>query len=215
MIAIVNHDYIHEIPGRFLTDFMIREKDRPDVVLSDKLQIKFLEMNKFVAQYPWAADADCVPDMDMLKAMDKKSQWALLLVSPSREVREMLRQLNPQIDSAVERVSLLESSDNAWKEYLYRERMAHDHATLLFESEQRGEQRGEARGIRIGEERGIRIGEERGIRMGEERGIRMGEERGQFLKTVEFAKKMLARNKTIEEITEMTGLTWDQIQGMI
>ena len=104
------------------------------------------------------------------------------------EAREMLELLNPQLDSAIELIKLLKDNDEVWREYIYRDRLEHDRATLLFESERRGE----------------------------ERGIRMGEERGRFLKTVEVAKRMLACGRySIEYIVEITGLTRDDLESLV
>ncbi|MDR2656337.1 MAG: Rpn family recombination-promoting nuclease/putative transposase, partial [Oscillospiraceae bacterium] len=95
LICIVMHDYVPSIPDRFHTDFMLREKNQPDVVFSDKLQIKVLDLHKFLKQYPWAADKGYVPDLPTLNAMGLEAQWMLLLITESKEVREMLGRMSP------------------------------------------------------------------------------------------------------------------------
>ena len=60
--------------------------------------------------------------------------------------------------------------------------------------------------------KGIKIGESRGIKLGEKRGIKMGEKKNKKDK-MEIAKKLLARNFSIEEISEITGLTMKELKN--
>ena len=74
-----------------------------------------------------------------------------------------------------------------------------------------GEARGERRGIEIGEARGIEIGEARGIEIGEARGIEIGEHNT----SLNFAKTMLKNNYSIDNIIEITGLSREEIEGLM
>ena len=70
--------------------------------------------------------------------------------------------------------------------------------------------------IEISKKQGIKIGEARGIKLGEKRGIKMGEKRGlekNKKDKMEIAKKLLARNFSIEEISEITGLTMKELKN--
>ena len=69
-------------------------------------------------------------------------------------------------------------------------------------------------GIAIGEERGIAIGEERGIVIGEERGIVIGEERGEFNAKQELALKLLNDDFEISYVSDLTGLTINQVLSL-
>ena len=70
-----------------------------------------------------------------------------------------------------------------------------------------GEARGERRGIEIGEARG----ERRGIEIGEARGIEIG----QHNTSLNFAKTMLKNNYSIDNIMEITGLSREEIEGLM
>jgi len=72
----------------------------------------------------------------------------------------------------------------------------------LLEVEERGEARGEERGIRLGEERGIRLGEERG-------------EKAKELAIANIVRKMVNRNRPMNEIAEDTGLTENEIRQLM
>ena len=68
-------------------------------------------------------------------------------------------------------------------------------------------------GIKIGEARGITIGEKRGVSIGEKRGLKIGEEKNKKEKK-EIAKKLLSRNFSIEDISEITGLKKQEIENI-
>ena len=81
---------------------------------------------------------------------------------------------------------------------MYQTDLASDLATA--------EDRGERRGIEIGERRGIEIGERRGI----EKGIGVGERN----KSLDIARRMLHRSRTVDEIVEDTGLSVEDVEGL-
>ena len=77
---------------------------------------------------------------------------------------------------------------------MYQTDLASDLATA--------EDRGERRGIEIGERRGIEIGERRGA------------ERGERNRSFEVARRMLRRNRPVDEIAEITDLSVEDVEGL-
>ena len=67
------------------------------------------------------------------------------------------------------------------------------------------------KGIEDGEARGIEIGEARGIEIGEARGIEIGKHNT----SLNFAKTMLKNNYSIDNIMEITGLSREEIEGLM
>ena len=63
-------------------------------------------------------------------------------------------------------------------------------------------------------EEGREEGREEGIAIGEERGIVIGEERGKFEKALEMARKMKKDGLSIEVISNYTGLSKEEIEGL-
>ena len=59
-------------------------------------------------------------------------------------------------------------------------------------------------------DKGIIEGEARGKIIGREEGMKEGRKEGEKQKQIEIAKKMLNKNKPIEEIMEFTGLTKEE-----
>ena len=56
--------------------------------------------------------------------------------------------------------------------------------------------------------------EDRGRREGERRGIEIGERRGAQNSRIEIARRMLRRNRPVEEIAEDTGLTAEEVESL-
>ena len=79
----------------------------------------------------------------------------------------------------------------------------------------KGIEDGEARGIEIGEARGIEVGEARGERRGIEIGEARGIEIGKHNTSLNFAKTMLKNNYSIDNIMEITGLSREEIEGLM
>ncbi len=84
----------------------------------------------------------------------------------------------------------------------------------LSEGKAEGISIGEKRGISIGEKRGISIGEKRGISIGEKRGISIGEKRGEHRNQIHVAKNMLKLNIEKDIISEVTGLSLEEIEEL-
>jgi predicted transposase/invertase (TIGR01784 family) len=63
-------------------------------------------------------------------------------------------------------------------------------------------------------EDGIEVGVKQGIEQGIEKGIEQGKEQGSKENQIKIAKKMLNKNKPIEEIIEFTGLTKEEIENI-
>ena len=63
-------------------------------------------------------------------------------------------------------------------------------------------------------DKGIIEGEARGKIIGREEGMKEGRKEGEKQKQIEIAKKMLNKNKPIEEIIEFTGLTKEEIERL-
>jgi predicted transposase/invertase (TIGR01784 family) len=94
--------------------------------------------------------------------------------------------------------------------------------TLISGAIRRGEARGEARGLAKGRKEGIKEGEARGEARGRKEGMKEGEAKGRKegikeggkQKTLEIAKNMKKRGMSKNEISEMIGLSIDEIDKL-
>ena len=66
-----------------------------------------------------------------------------------------------------------------------------------------------------GIDEGVAKGEARGFAKGEARGLAKGEARGSHHKSLEIAKKMMAKGMDENTIMEITGLTQEEIRKLI
>ena len=71
---------------------------------------------------------------------------------------------------------------------------------------------GMEKGIKQGMEKGIKQGMEKGIKQGMEKGMKQGMEKGMNLRSLEIARKMLAKGIDEVSIMDMTGLTAEEIK---
>ena len=76
--------------------------------------------------------------------------------------------------------------------------------TLIDDSYQKGKEEGM--------EKGIAEGMEKGIKQGMEKGMKQGMEKGMNLRSLEIARKMLAKGIDEVSIMDMTGLTAEEIK---
>ena len=73
---------------------------------------------------------------------------------------------------------------------------------------------GKEEGIKVGKEEGIKVGKEEGIKVGKEEGIKVGKEEGEKQKALDVAQKMLSQDFSIDQISILTGLTYDELKGL-
>ena len=73
-------------------------------------------------------------------------------------------------------------------------------------------QEGLAEGLEIGMEKGMKQGMEKGMKQGMEKGMKQGMEKGMNLRSLEIARKMLAKGMDEASIMDMTGLTAEEIK---
>ena len=59
---------------------------------------------------------------------------------------------------------------------------------------------------------GIEIGMEKGMKQGMEKGMKQGMEKGMNLRSLEIARKMLAKGMDEASVMDMTGLTAEEIK---
>ena len=82
----------------------------------------------------------------------------------------------------------------------------------IAEGMEKGIKQGMEKGIKQGMEKGIKQGMEKGIKQGMEKGMKQGMEKGMNLRSLEIARKMLAKGMDEASVMDMTGLTAEEIK---
>ena len=70
-------------------------------------------------------------------------------------------------------------------------------------------------GYEEGFDKGREDGLQAGLLAGLQQGIEQGIEQGAYQKTLEMARKLIARGDSIEEIADISGLSMYQVQSLI
>jgi len=130
----------------FYSCFHIWEDTR-HILYTDKMEFHVLELPK-------------LPEK-LKEDNDNILLWAKFINAERKEDFDMLAEKDPYIGSAYQQLQIISQDKQKRLEYEAREKAIRDHNQLLFEAEQRGEQRGELRGEQRGELRGIKLGEAR------------------------------------------------------
>jgi len=123
------------------TIWNIREKDNPEKVLTDLLEIRIINLKRIREAYQKDKDS-------------KKNQWVMFLEDPnSREVQEIMEK-NEDVKKAV--VTVREMSEDEKMERLaeLRQKAIMDEKALYNTGIREGKELGRAEGEKIGEQKG-------------------------------------------------------------
>jgi predicted transposase/invertase (TIGR01784 family) len=115
-----------------------------------------------------------------------------LYVMKNREVKQSFR--SPTMQKVAERLNMLNMTQAMRNEYFYYIKQVADYEGPLEAAEERGEARGEAKG--------------------EARGFKKGKAEGIKTRNIEIAKSLLSRGMNEQEISQITGLTSEQIKAL-
>ena len=170
----------------------IREEEYPESILTNAIEIYIIELPKFKAGTNKTVN-------------EKLDLWIKFIKNP--EVISMKNAEDTEIKKAKE--VLEQISNDEYERYLadLREKMILDKKSL--------ESYGYNKGLEDGLEQGIQQGIEQGIQQGIEQGIQQGIQQASKAKSIEIAKKLLAKKIDIETIIESTGLSKEEIQSLI
>ncbi len=122
----------------------------------------------------------------------------------------MAEDKNEMIKEAVTEYEYLTGEEDLQRIAFLKRKYELDYNTGIEDAEERGMKRGMERGM----ERGIECGIERGMKRGMERGMKKGREAGIRENKKETAKKMLKKQIDIDTISEVTGLSREEIDDL-
>ena len=182
----------------FVNSFSLRH-DEDNELLSDAIRIIYVELSKLQEIIKKS-----VADMTDLE------KWAVFFQYASeQQARETVNEVIASKEALQMAGDLLMSiSKDERERAVFRSRRMYqtDLASDLATAEDRGIKIGERRGM----EKGIEIGERRGIEIGERRGMEVGVRNSR----IEFAQRLLRRNRSVDEIAEDTGLSVEDVEEL-
>ncbi|WP_139489465.1 Rpn family recombination-promoting nuclease/putative transposase [Brevibacillus dissolubilis] len=184
-------------------------EDTSGTLLTDDLEIHFLELKKL-------RSASVTDDSMLVK-------WLQFLAAEHDEIREELAMTDPTIKKAFDVLEYLSHDKIERIRSEMREKALRDEISRVSGAEEEGFNRGMERGMEQGLERGLEQGLEQGLERGLERGLEQGMERG-LAEGIErgiaegaaasmrkIALTMLAKGTDIPLISEVTGLSPEEI----
>ena len=132
--------------------------------------------------------------------------WLRFLTEINSNTKEIPTDLlnDPEIGKAVEELEISGFSDAELRAYDKFWDSVSVERTLIDDSYQKGKEKGK--------EEGIAEGIEKGIKQGMEKGMKQGMEKGMSQRSLEIARKMLAKGMDEASVMDMTGLTAEEIK---
>ncbi|OFW77924.1 MAG: hypothetical protein A2201_08820 [Alicyclobacillus sp. RIFOXYA1_FULL_53_8] len=188
-INILDFDYI--LNNRYHNTFHLRE-DNSDIVLTDTLEIHVIELRKLKEQ--------------SLGMERRLVRWMLFLSARTKERLEELSVKEPSMQKAMTTLEFLSHDEETRRLYEERQRALRDYASDMEGSKEDGRQEGRQEGWR----EGLQEGRHEGLQEGRQE----GRQEGAHAKTLEFARKMLDKGASLEDVVDMTGLSSAEIQKL-
>ena len=130
----------------------------------------------------------------MLHTMEEIERWLMFIKTNKDNVRENLAEGNPIMQKANEELKHFYLTDEDRQAYLLVGHAMSDHASMIGEAKEEGLQQGRKEGL------------QQGLQQGREEGLQAGKQA--------MALRMKAKGFDASSITEVTGLTLDEIQEL-
>ena len=186
-ILIANFEIDNLIPiPKGHTEWKIREKKFPQIVLTNVFELHIIELPKIRRQ---------LKKMNLVEEEKELLKWIKFLINP-KGLGESEMGENEALKKAKEEFDNIQNDE-------YEQRMAELRMKHIMDTKAIEEY-----GYDKGLEDGIKQGKEEGIRQGKEEGIRQGLEQGK----IQIVKKLLEKGRSIEEIMELTDLKREDIE---
>ena len=191
LIAIIDFKLVlTETITEIETEWKLREKNRPELTLTNSIEIRIIELEKVRKFYGKNKN-------------NIKAQWMLFLDDPnSKEVREIMEK-NEEIKEATVVVKQMSEDEKMQRLAFLREKAILDEKEIIETATNKG--------LREGMEKGIEKGREEGIEKGREEGI----EKGRKENKKEIAKKLYEINMPIEQIAKVVELDISEVRKIV
>lgn len=195
-IHILNFTSIPDAP-KYHNVFRITERDSNIVYFKD-LELHTIELNKFTP------DAKKDLSETLAKVKNSLDMWTAFLTRHDLlKIDDLPPELNSkEIKKALNLLNVMNFTE--------QERNAYEDHLKWLRIEGNTLEKAQADGFKQGKEEGREEGEVIGLKKGREEGKEEGVEEGRII----IAKKMLAKNRPIDEIIDFTGLTVQQIKEL-
>ncbi len=182
---------------------------RQKIVISDLIEVHFLELPKLHNLSGQDTDNDCI-------------KWMKFFNAKTKEELIMLSEASPSIKKATNLLMSMSMDEETRQKYEEREEYLFERKMML----QLAEKAGMEKGIEIGREEGRIEGKEEGIEIGREEGIEIGREvgkvegreegreEGMAIAGKKVAINLVALGMDDETISKVTGLSQEEVKKL-
>ena len=167
-------------------------------VFYDKLEYIYVEISKFNKP---------LEELDTLY-----EKWLYALKNLYKLTQRPKELCDKVFDRLFEEAEIAKFTPQEMREYETSKMAYRDIKNSVDTAKREGIAEGMEKGIKQGMEKGIKQGMEKGIKQGMEKGMKQGMEKGMNLRSLEIARKMLAKGIDEVSIMDMTGLTAEEIK---
>ena len=201
-LNLVNDIFAHDTPDFIHNYRIVHDKDSNKVI--EGLHFTFIELPKFTPH--------SIADKRMMVL------WLRFLTEINSNTQKVPADLlnDPEIGKAVEELEISGFTDAELRAYDKFWDSVSVERTLLDDRYQKGKEEGIAEGMEKGRAEGIEKGRAEGMEKGRAEGMEKGRaegmEKGMSQRSLEIARKMLAKGLDDTTIMEMTGLSLDEIR---
>ena len=169
-------------------------------VFYDKLEFIYVEIAKFDKK------------LDELQTLYEKWLYALKnLYKLSQRPKELCDKV---FDRLFEEAEIAKFSPLEMREYEASKKAYRDIKNSVDTAKREGIAEGMEKGMKQGLEKGMKQGMEKGMKQGMEKGMKQGMEKGLEQRSLEIARKMLAKGMDAASVMEITGLSAEQMQQL-
>lgn len=191
--------------SNYHTIWKIREDEYKDVILTRKLEIHIIELEK-------------LENMKELTGVNKKLlSWCKFIKNPDG-VEDSIMKENEDIRKAKEELDEISKDAKERRLAELRDKALMDEIAIresgFNEGREEGREAGRKAGLIEGRKEGILEGRKEGMLEGRKEGMLEGKREGKNEAQIEIAKNMLNKNFTIEQISELTGLSIEEINNL-
>ena len=117
-------------------------------------------------------------------------------------------------DRLFEEAEIAKFSPLEMREYEASKKAYRDIKNSVDTAKREGIAEGMEKGMKQGMEKGMKQGMEKGMKQGMEKGMKQGMEKGLEQRSLEIARKMLAKGMDAASVMEITGLSAEQMQHL-
>jgi predicted transposase/invertase (TIGR01784 family) len=197
-INILGYEFLPEIDD-FHMCFHLREDTHSECILTEALEMHFIDMVKFHR----------LRNRDIVQ--DPLHRWLTFLNKHTNpKVLKEIITMDTAIQKADAKIRRVLSDKEAFRAYEMREMAKSDYTSTINFARQEGIREGELKGELKGRQEGIREGKQEGIREGELK----GELKGKRETSVTIAKEMKANNIPFDTIQKYTHLSMEEIERL-